>query len=252
MFSLKITLRLSLLPFFLLFLIPYSSSQNFRISEPELQFDGTQLHITYDLTAEKKSDLFYIRVEIEDKEGSLINASSLSGDVGEKVPPGNSRIIVWIPANDSILLDEEISVELFGERYERPFNKGSALLTSSVLPGLGLSKIKEGKKWWLASIPAYGALAGGLAYHFSYLNVYEDYKSETSVPVRDDLLSKAQRQSNISTTCFIAAAAIWTADLIWVAASPNKYKPLQHSGLTLKAIPSHEGTLGLLSFRIEF
>jgi hypothetical protein len=252
MLSLKITVKLSLLPVLLLFLIPYSSSQSFRISEPELQFDGTQLYITYDLTAEKKSDLFYIRVEIKDKEGSLIRASSLSGDLGEKIKPGNNKAIFWIPANDSIILDEEISVELFVEKYEKTFNKGSALLTSSFVPGLGLSKIKKGQKWWLASIPAYGALAGGLAYHFSYLNVYEDYKSETSVPVRDDLLLKAQRQSDISTTCLIAAAAIWAADLIWVAASPNRYKPLQHSGLTLKAIPSHEGTIGLLSFKIEF
>lgn len=252
MFSLQTPGKLSLLPVFLLFLIPDSSSQSFRISEPVLQFDGTRLSIAYDLTAEKKSDLFYIRVEIKDKGGSLIKASSLSGDMGEKVRPGTNKTILWIPANDSIIIDEDISVELFGEKYERPFNKGSALLTSSVIPGLGLSKIKEGQKWWLASIPAYGALAGGLAYHFSYLNVYEDYKAETSIPVRDDLLSKAQRHSDISTACFITAAAVWAADMIWVAASPDKYKPLQHSSLSLKAIPSHEGTIALLSFTIEF
>lgn len=252
MVSLRI-FRKFLFPSLLLCLIAQVSwSQNFKISEPLLQFDGTNLSVTYDLTAEKRSDIFFISVKIMDDEGNLLKVHSLSGDVGEKIPAGKNKTITWCPANDSIFVDGEISVELYGEKYERPFDKGRALLTSSVVPGLGLSRIKEEKKWWLVSIPAYGALAGGLGYHFSYLKVYEDYKTETYVPVRDDLLSKAQRQSDISTTCFIAAAAIWAADLIWVAATPNKYKPLQHSGLTLRAIPLNEGAIGLVSFKIEF
>jgi len=98
-------------------------------------------------------------------------------------------------------------MELLGEKHAKEFNKGSALFMSTVVPGLGQTKIRKGKPWWLASLPVYGALAGGYVLHQSYLSNYDAYINEKTNDVRrNDLFDKAQMQMNLSGALFISAA----------------------------------------------
>jgi hypothetical protein len=227
-------------------------SQNFLITEPKLAFDGYKLTITYDLVSKDHSDIFNIWVEMRNHEGAPIRAYSFKGELGDSIKPGNSKIITWVPEEDAMFLDEDISVELKGEKYEKSFNKGSMILSSTIVPGLGQAKISKGKPWWLTSIPAYGALAGGLIFHKKYTDTYNAYLSETDAVERSDLFDQSQKQKTLSGALFLTSAVIWVSNIIWVAATPDKYKPMQHTKVSVNSVPFNHERITLLSFKVDF
>jgi hypothetical protein len=227
-------------------------SQNFLITEPKLKFDGYKLSITYDLVSKSNSDIFNIWVEIRNQDGAPIRAYSFKGELGDSIKPGSQKIITWIPEEDAMFLDEDISVELKGERYEKSFNKASMILSSTLVPGLGQTKISKGKPWWLTSIPAYGALAGGLIFHKKYNDTYDSYLKETDAVERSDLFNQSQKQKNLSGALYITSAVVWISNIIWVAATPDKYKPLQHTKVSVNSVPFNHERITLLSFKVDF
>lgn len=235
----------------LLSLSAISSSQGVQISPLKLEFDGRQLSITYDFNNSKESDQFYVWVEMEKKDGQSIKIRSVTGDVGD-TRSGKNKKITWDPGNDSIFLDEEVSVEVKAERYEKSFNKGSMMLMSTLVPGLGQSKISNGKPYWLMGVASYGALAGGVIVNQSYKKTYDSYLIEEDPVKRSELLDKAQSQKDMAGVLIISGAAIWAANLIWVATIPNKYKPLKHAKLSLiQPAGPLKGTT-LLSLKVNF
>jgi hypothetical protein len=229
-----------------------SFSQNFVITTPKLEFDGKQLSISYDLVSKEKSDIFYVRVEMKTKSGIPLWAYTYKGDVGDSIKPGNNKKIVWVPEEDAIYVDDDITIELKGERYIKSFNKGSALFLSTVVPGLGLTKIYNGKPWWLVSIPAYGALAGGLVVHKNYVNTYNDYLASTDAVERGDLLDKSQKLNSLSGALLISAAVVWVSNVVWVAVTPDRYKPLQLPNLSVNSVPFNNDRITMVSLRIDF
>ena len=234
-----------------LFLSGLSFSQEFLITPLKLEFDGKQLQITYDFVNKNASDQFYVWVEIEKKNGEPLRIKALTGDIG-KTSSGKDKKITWSPDKDSIFLDEEVLVEVKAEKYTKSFNKGSMMLMSTVMPGLGQTKISKGKPYWLAGVAAYGALAGGLIINQSYVNTYESYKSAEDATTRKDLLNKAQSQKNLSGALIVSGAAIWVANLFWVAAIPNKYQPLKHVNLSLDQSRGPLKGTTLLSLKVNF
>jgi hypothetical protein len=227
-------------------------SQNFLITEPKLEFDGYKLQISYDLISKGPSDIFSVWVEIWNQAGKPIKAYSFAGEVGDSVKAGSNKKITWIPEDDAVYLDEDVSVELKAEKFVRSFNKGGMLALSTVMPGLGQTKIKNGKPWWLTSIPAYGTLAGGLLVHKMYNNTYAEYLKATDAVERSDLYDQSQKDKSISGALLISSAVLWVSNIIWVAATPNNYKPLQHAKVSLNSVPFNKQRYTMLSFRIEF
>jgi hypothetical protein len=205
-----------------------SFSQGFLISSPKVEFDGKQMRVSYDIITKNKSDEFYIWVVIEKKNGEQLSAKSVSGDIGENVKGGMNKSFVWLPSNDSVFLNEDILIEVKGEKYIKSFNKGSALLMSTIMPGLGQTKISNGKPFWLIGVASYGILAGGIIFHTNSISSYDDYLVEQDPAKRDDLFAKSQQQLNISNVMFVSSAAAWVLNLVWIAATPNRYKPLKH------------------------
>jgi hypothetical protein len=236
----------------LLFISLQSHSQNFLITPPVIKFDGNLLSISYDIINKDKTDQFYVWVEIDKKNGERIKAESLSGDIGEKIRCGTGKDIIWVPANDSVFLDEEISVEVKAEKYVRSMKKGSAVLMSALLPGLGQARISEGKPWWLTGIIAYGAVAGGVIEYSSALKTYDTYKASADITERADLYDKVSRQKGVSQTLIISGAVLWAANLIWVSVMPPKYKPLQHTQITLGQSHVGDSHSALLTLRVNF
>jgi len=202
-------------------------SQDFFITEPELQFDGYKLSVTYDLISNKASDIFFIKVDIRNMEGVPIRADSFEGEVGDSISPGDGKRIVWIPERDARYLNEDVTVELLAEKYERTFNKAAAVLFSTVIPGLGQVKTGRSKSWLLAGIPVYGTLATGIVVNQNYQETYDAYDIELDPIERADLYSKSMRQRNISYAMFLSSALIWAANITWVGVTPNEFKPLQ-------------------------
>ena len=240
------------LSLFLLLSVSGAFSQGFQITPPRLDFDGRQLLISYDVLNSSDADQFYVWVEIEKKNGEKIKMKALSGDVGDKIKVGMNKKIYWTPETDSVIIDEDVSVEVKAEKYAKSFNKGSAILMSTVMPGLGQTKISKGKPFWITGVLAYGALAGGLVVHQSYVKTYDSYRSEVDPASRVSLRTKAQSQSNLSSALFISGAALWVGNLIWVAAIPNKYQPLKSVKLTMEKIPGSNDRTAFLSMHLTF
>lgn len=230
----------------------YSFSQGFQITPLKLEFDGKQLQITYDFVNKSAADEFYVWVELEKKNGQPLRVKALSGDIG-KTKSGKDKKIIWTPDKDSIFLDEEVLVEVKAEKYMKSFNKGSMMLLSTVMPGLGQTKISKGKPYWLAGVAAYGALAGGFIAHQGYVKSFEAYNAEaTDAKKRQDYLNKAQSQLNMSGALFVTGAAIWVANLFWLAATPNKYQPLKHVNLSFDQSRGPLKGTTLLSLKVNF
>jgi hypothetical protein len=229
-----------------------SFAQGFLITPPALEFDGTQLLISYDVINKNQSDQFYVWVEMEKKNGEVIQVKSLTGDVGENIQSGTNKKITWVPAKDNVFLDEEINVEVKAEKYIKSFNKGSAMLMSTALPGLGQTKISKGKPWWITGVVAYGSLAGGLVTHSSFLKSYDSYRSETDPALRSEMLAKTQTQMNFSNILIISGVTLWAANIFWVAITPNRYQPLQNVKLTLDQSTGPFKGAALLSLKVNF
>ncbi len=239
--------------FLLFFFLPLNFySQGFRLTRPGLNFDGSQLMISYDLTSNNQKELFYVWVEIEKKNGEALPATRLNGEVGEHIRPGSSKSITWIPEADNVYLNEEVFVEVKAERYIPSFKKGQAMLLSAALPGLGQSRIYNGSPWWLTGVTAYGAIAGGLIANMGYVNTYDSYRTEDDPVKRVDLLTTAQQQKDISTALIASGAAIWAVNMIWAAVVPQRYQPLRHAPLSFN--PSIEPQRGdaLLTLKFNF
>ncbi len=236
----------------ILFLFSGSYSQGFLITSPKLEFDGNQLTIVYDIVDKSQTDQFYVWVEIEKKNGEPIETKSISGDVGDKIKAGTNKKMAWIPSKDSVFLNEEVLVEVKAEKYEKSFNKGTMMLMSTAVPGLGQTKISKGKPWWITGVAAYGALAGGLLTHLKYLKTYDKYRIEEDPLTRKELFNQTQQQMNLSGALIVSGAALWAANIVWIAVTPNKYQPLKYVKLSLdKTTGPHKGTM-LLTLKLDF
>jgi hypothetical protein len=248
-------LNLSLKYLFILTLLIISlksSSQEFLISSPKVEFKGKLLHISYDIINNNQKDLFYVWVEMTKKNGEQITGASFTGDVGEKIQAGTNKMIIWEPEKDAIFLNEEIFVEVKAEKYVKSFNKGSAMLLSVVVPGLGQTIIRKGNPWWLTGVAAYGALAGGYITHKNYVKTYDSYLIEGDLIKRAALYDQSKKQINISNVLFFSGAALWVADLIWVAATPNNFQPMQHIKLKVDQSTGPNKGTPLLTFQLTF
>jgi hypothetical protein len=226
-------------------------SQEFTITPPRIEFNGTQLLITYDLIGKGNSNPYYVWIEVEKKNGESIKAKNLTGDAGD-VFVGKDRKIIWELERDSVFLNEEVLVEVKAEKYIKAYNKRSAMLMSVVLPGLGQTKASNGKPFWLMGIATYGALAGGLILHSSSEKNYDLYAAEEDPEIRKDLFDQAQKQLDISSGLIISAAALWTTNLIWMATMPNRYLPLKNAKLTVNRMPGTVNRQKLLTLQINF
>jgi hypothetical protein len=236
----------------MIFFSPQILGQSFLITQPVLHFDNSALYISYDIVSKSKSDQFYVWVEIKKKNGESVRARSLSGDIGEKINSGIDKKIVWIPEKDSVYLDEDVTVEIKAEKYIKTFNKGSAILMSAALPGLGQTKIYNGKPYWLAGVAAYGAIAGGIIAYNSSMNSYDLYKAEEDVAKREDLYDKAQKQMGASQALIISGAIAWAANIIWVALVPVRYESLKNVNFSLNQASGNRSGTMLLTFRLNF
>jgi len=240
--------------FFIFILITGNSyAQGFLITPPRLTFDGYRLLISYDLISKDPSDIFFIWVEMLNKNGESLNIKALSGDVGEKISSGKSKRISWIPEKDNIFLNEEVTVEVKAEKYNKSYNKVAAMLMSAAVPGLGQTRISKGKPWWLTGVAAYGAAVGGIVMHKSSMAAFDSYNAEKEDPVvRAELYDQYTKKANISNAFLISGAVVWITNIIWVAGAPNPYQPIQRIALSVNRSPEIGQSTAMLTLRINF
>jgi hypothetical protein len=246
----------SFLFLFILFIASKSFAQDFRITQLKLEFANNQLNITYNIDSNNPNDKFLISVEIiKRQDGESIQPKSITGDIGDNIKSGNYKRIIWDLGKDAIYLDEDITVEIIGDKLDkllRSYSKGTLMFSSATLPGLGQTKI-TGKPWWLGGVTAYGALAGGIIFHKISLNTHDKYLLEKEdILAREKLYNKCEKEWLISTGLFATAATLWASNMIWIAVAPNKQNSDNHVNMYLKPAIFREYVGMMVSVRVNF
>jgi hypothetical protein len=97
------------------------------ISKPQISLKDGKVLIEYDLLNTTRSDKFTVRIELTGQDGQVIPARSLEGDLGDGVPGGINKKILWDIEADSIFLNEEIFVEVFATPETPPITETTQL-----------------------------------------------------------------------------------------------------------------------------
>lgn len=241
------------------------NAQTFEVSDPALSLIDNTVHITYNILNSSRSDNFIISMTITDPDGRIIEANALSGDIGEGVSGGGEKVIKWDLVADGIVMNSTIYVKIRAklipppkadvplreepvvvlEPEEKPaasvgsksINRGSVMLQSIALPGLGLTRV-TGKPHWIKGVVGYGCIAGSVILNRKAINSYKGIYDLTEYNDKDELFQESIRQDNISETLAYVAIGIWVAELVWTWIGTNDLneKPFlgDLKGLTLE------------------
>jgi len=93
-----------------------------------------------------------------------------------------------------------------------PYKKNNVLL-SAVVPGWGLTRLSNGKPYWLIGVAGFGCIATSVYFNRQAVTSYNNYKESFDVNVYPDYFAKAEQQYLISNICAYSAIAIWVIDL---------------------------------------
>ncbi len=90
------------------------------ITNTSIELVGSTIQITYDIANSKRSERYNVRLEVTDSKGNLLPVTSLEGDVGEDIPGGTNKKIIWDLEADNIQMNEDIFFELFADAIVEP------------------------------------------------------------------------------------------------------------------------------------
>ena len=239
-----------------------------EISKPILQIQDDNLVIGYDILKSSSRDQFRVWVEVSDSRGYILNAKTLSGDIGENVQGGKNKQIIWDYRSDNIDPDDEIFVQVFAEKISEPeedlakpvpevqsISKGVAILQSAAFPGWGLSRIHKGKPHWIKGVAAYGCLAGSIILNQKAHTSYDQYLGSFDVTESDAFYNDAVQQDKLSKVFAYAAIGIWVADLVWVVldSSGHNEQLRSHSkGINIRTDYNIEMNVPVIAFTYNF
>jgi hypothetical protein len=235
-----------------------------EISTPSLKLINDSLIIEYKILGYRPDDKFKVWLEITDTAGAIIKPKSISGDIGDSVSGDSPKKIVWDLAADSIYINIDISVEIFAsgiklpepplaekkdimtlednnsteptqknfpavvneekESYGSSVKPGSNLLLSALLPGWGLTRLSNGKPYWLIGVAGVGCIASSVYFNKIAASNLDNYLDSSDPDNFDTYYNTGQRQYNTSKALAWSAAAIWVADLgiVWIKAAKIK------------------------------
>jgi len=250
----NIILILFVLP---LFLFPGKCQAQTKAEIKNIDFNvvNDSLIVTYDLLKAKINERFNVVLVVKTVTGKTYDPVALSGDVGNNIAGGKGKRIVWDVGKDKVLVNDEIFVQVLAtpvppeiaatpvqeppketvsekpkepeqkpRSEEKVYSKGAAIALSAVLPGLGITKLRDGGPYWLIGIATYGCAIAGVVLNLSSSSSYNQYKNATDYSERDKYYNAAVSQNNTGNTLLWVAGGLWVADLIVTAVIPAKLK----------------------------
>ena len=121
------------------------------VSQSSLKFLNDRLIIKYDILGSKPEDRFRVWLEITDSTGAKIAARFLYGDIGDEVPGGLQKQIIWDLAADSLYLNMDINVEIFATKNIKPVpvvaeKPDEKIKTDTALTILAAEQLAENEK----------------------------------------------------------------------------------------------------------
>jgi hypothetical protein len=223
-----------------------------EIQNIDFNVAGDSLIVTYDLVKAKSNEKFNVVLVVKTNTGKTFDAISLSGDVGNYITGGKGKRIVWNIAKDKVAINDEIYVQVLAtpvppnavpsaavvaqpdqtnvqqqqpnKNQEKVFSKGGAIALSAVMPGLGITKLRDGGAYWLIGIATYGLAISGVVMNIASNSNYNKYKDATTASDRDKYYKNAVSLNKTGNVLLFAAAGIWVADIIITAVVPAKLK----------------------------
>ncbi|OQX97084.1 MAG: hypothetical protein B6I20_13415 [Bacteroidetes bacterium 4572_117] len=215
--KLKLSFPAFVFCFYLLFSAHLLQAQSVKIETTNLEIKNNQLFITYNFVKSKSSHSYNVWVEITKSTGEKINAKSLSGDIGPNIQGAESKQIIWDYNKDGIILDDEIDIEVIADITINDPRTGKAILLSSILPGLGLSKVDPGKPYWLMGVVGYSLIGGSVIFNKAAVANFNDYTNSEDPVISDDLYATSADKDKMSKICAFSAIGLWAGNIIWTA-----------------------------------
>lgn len=208
--------------------------------------DRSLIIITYSIEKYRPDDRFNIYPVVRKSTGEKVNAVSFTGDlIG--VTGGPDKRIAWDLAKDNIILDDEIYVEVTGERIVdsvvdgpgekldmgqssrtksekdiKPVNRTGLFFESLAFPGWGTSRLTGKNGHFVKGALGYGTLIGSLLMTIKASDSYDAYRRSEITSERDVLFNEAKNNNKLSMILAGSAAAIWSVDLISVLVIKDK------------------------------
>ena len=208
-------------------------AQEIQVSDPRLEIRDNRIHITYDILKSTSLDRFMVDLSVTDAKGNAIKAVALSGDIGDMVPGGDNRHIVWDLEADQIKMNASIFVKLHVKVIPPPepvpvspgggeavadqsqsYSRTGIILQSVAFPGLGLSRL-SGNPHWIRGVLAYTCVAGSVAMNRMAISTYDGISDLVDYDDRSELYQKSVNQDNASEILAYVAIGIWVTDLVW-------------------------------------
>lgn len=249
-------LTLFILPFLL---FPGISRAQTKAEIVNIDFNvvNDSLIVTYDLVKAKNSEKFNVVLVVKSVTGKSFDPMAVSGDVGNNITGGKGKRIVWDIVKDKAVINEDIFVQVLAttlppeitavpvpvavqetpketaqqqqqqqapRNQEKVYSKGGAIALSAVMPGLGITKLRDGGPYWLIGIATYGLLISGIVMNVASTSAYNQYKDATTSSDRDTYYNRAVSLNKTGNTLLFVAGGIWVADLIVTAVIPAKLK----------------------------
>lgn len=243
-------MRIKIIPVLFLFLTSFTclGQRSATITNVDFYLDQGKsvITITYNIERFNPADRFNIFPVIRKASGEKINAMSFTGDLNN-VKGGPGKVINWDLAKDNIIFDDEIYVEVTGERIEPPVvettverkdigkvpetirqkksasvNRGALFFQSLAFPGWGTSKLTGKNGHFVKGALGYGALLGSLLMNKKAADSYDAYKLSNTTTERNNLFNEARSNNSMAMILAGSATAIWSVDLISVLAIKDK------------------------------
>lgn len=184
------------------------------VKNVNLNYNGSEVQVFYDLSGIDKNETYVVDVKFyKANKSQLINAVSLSGDIG-KVSPGIQKQILWDIKKDEIYLNDEIFVKITAA----PKVQVPLLLhvgKSTVFPGWGGYRLREKPMpYLLYGLSAAACLTGSIIMNKKASDTYTQYKeSKGNVNEVDNLFTRSQNYQTASYVFAGTAGAIWAVDI---------------------------------------
>lgn len=185
---------------------------------------NNKLIVTYEIVNYKPEEVFNIELVVLSASGKKLNVKSVKGAIGKGIIGGYEKKIEWDLAKDNVYLDENVEIKISAEPYINLgyYNYGSLMLSSTLLPGLGLSKIDRGKPYWLMLVVGYGSVAASLVSLQLTKTNYDNYLNEMDLTKRAEYHDLSV-QYDKTTKIFVATAiGTWLINYAWLTIKWNR------------------------------
>lgn len=226
-----------------------NAQNQIKISKPELSYLNNILTINYDITGCGTGDYIEIKIIILNSKGDTIRPAYVTGDLGKRVTCGFEKKIEWNILKDSVLIDEDIEVQVtgkqviqeivnYGEPTSRLISRGNIILSSVIVPGLGQKKASGKGAHLITSGLVYGSVGASVYFILKSKKYYNDYQ-EASGTLRDELFDKSTKTFDSSQYFLYGAIGAWAINFIWSAVIPIRENDSKKINMSLISGPQN-------------